>query len=141
MIKNAFRKRYCVYAHLIGTKIIYVGSGSPARAFAENRSARWHRFVKRKRVNVTILAWFDDRYEAYNYEANLIREHRPCCNFENNPDFEKPPRGERIRCVELDMTFDDFGKVLDFFGITVGQLARALSHRTAVKELHFEWVE
>jgi hypothetical protein len=141
MIKDAFSKPYCVYAHFNGTQIIYIGSGPPARAFADKRSIRWHRMTKRKKISVDILAWFDNRFDAYNHEGELIRQHRPCCNYENNPDFQKPRRGDRIRCVELDMVFDDFVKVLTFFNITVGRLARALSYHTPVKDLHFEWVE
>lgn len=78
---DAFNRPFCVYAHKTNEQIIYIGSGPIARAFSTVRSKLWKDAIAGQSVTVVILGWFDERFDAYEYEGQMIDHHRPKCNL------------------------------------------------------------
>lgn len=76
-------KKYCVYAHSCDGDIVYVGSGTPARAFSideKSRTKRWRDAVDGRPVTVTIFSQHDERADAYECEADHILGLQPAGN-------------------------------------------------------------
>ena len=76
------RGLFCVYSHSVGGKVIYVGSGSPSRAFIwKSRNDRWGAIVKGRQVTMRILSWHRHQHGAYLEEQHMIRTLKPSCNL------------------------------------------------------------
>lgn len=78
---------YCVYRHLIGNIIFYVGSGTLPRAFESGparRNEAWNRFVALNGVpcvTVEIVERVRERSVARRLEYDYIRKLRPIANL------------------------------------------------------------
>ena len=75
---------YCVYKHIAGGEVIYVGCGDKHRAFNFNgRSDAWIKATENKKVEVEILARFNinDKQRALELESMLIDSFLPKANL------------------------------------------------------------
>lgn len=79
--------KFCVYAHFIGKKCIYVGKGSWTRAYDfKIRRSRWNTMVLKYGIVPTIkfLRWFSSEQAALDFEKEVIKRWRPICNIAFN---------------------------------------------------------
>tara|TARA_B110000977_G_scaffold184015_1_gene247245 strand:+ start:383 stop:844 length:462 start_codon:yes stop_codon:yes gene_type:complete len=78
-------KKYYVYKHTDKDKAVYIGMGSNGRAWQVNsRSANHSKFlVKCLHENISsikIIKYFNNKSDAYRYEAELISYYKPKYN-------------------------------------------------------------
>lgn len=111
--------KFCVYTHACDGEIIYVGSGTHARAFNLDhacRTKRWVEAVAGRTVTVNILSEHDDRADAYEREADWIYGLQPAANGQGKsqrlsarglklgrPRRKGPRPGAFIWCRTLDV--------------------------------------
>ena len=76
-------RKFCVYAHSVSGKVIYIGMGSHRRALtASCRSKRWVEAVPDgKSFEVSFLSWHNKREHAEKAEREQILRHRPPANL------------------------------------------------------------
>ncbi len=78
-------RRYVVYAHHLDRVLIYIGMGTSTRPNSRSgRNPAWKSIVGARRVDVSIIAEFEDRDEAAERERNEIRRQKPLCNDHYN---------------------------------------------------------
>ena len=107
--------RFCVYGHYTSDtgELFYVGKGTEFRASqfgVTNRNSYWINVKEKHGVKVEILKKNLTEQEAFQYEKELIQQHRPRCNFTDGGDG---PSGA-IRTPEMRKRIGDFrrGKIL-----------------------------
>ncbi len=85
--------RKCVYAHLVGDRIVYVGKGLAQRPYeVRYRPQRWKEAVENKGFTVQILGWFDSDSEALAFEKQKIKEFNPIGNTQSAPHIREARR-------------------------------------------------
>lgn len=140
-IKDAFRHPYCVYTHTMGRHVIYVGAGTLSRAFSQSRTPLWHKLTKGRQITIQIVRWFDTKYDAYQFEAQLIVEHKPAGN-QSAPHYtrhlglgvqlkkNKPVVNRAIQCVETGIVYPTSRDAQHAFGVTQGAISNVLNGRS-----------
>ena len=84
---------YCVYEHYYNNKIIYVGSGTIKRAHRKSfRNEKYEKMCNgdKDKVEVKIVALFNNREDAFEYEEGLTRWY-----FEEKIDISNLQFGKR----------------------------------------------
>ncbi len=100
------RPYWCVYAHFLGERVIYVGCGGPKRPRQVSPSSRnrlWHRFIAdSSKITVVVFRRFRSFLAAEHYERRKIRELKPPANIKDNPEvFGQMLRERRIEKLGL----------------------------------------
>jgi len=81
--------KICVYEHIRGDEVVYVGMGQWNRPFADSRNDNWlEEFRAYGPVQIRILSWFDDEREARAYEAEVIKYRQPRLNIMHNTPLQ-----------------------------------------------------
>lgn len=139
--------KFCVYAHSCDGEIIYVGSGTHARAFNfERRTERWGEAVDGRSIAVTILSEHDDRAEAYEREADYILGLQPVANGQGKnqrlsprglklgrPRRKGPKPGAFIYCRTLDVRCPTLRYAARLVHAPVSSVSRGLYEGRPVK--------
>jgi hypothetical protein len=85
--------KFCVYRHIVGGEVIYVGKGVYDRPFSfGDRTRRWLDAVAGRAILVEIVGWFHDELQALAMEKAEIIRLRPKANvvIQSLPTDPKP---------------------------------------------------
>ncbi len=79
---KVYINKFCVYAHYVDGKCIYVGKGTPARAMDRRRGDLYNETVAENNfeLDVRFLRWFYSLKESLDFERKLIQKLKPKCN-------------------------------------------------------------
>lgn len=84
---NELRKvnKYIVYEHWLDGEVVYVGSGVwyRCRRYTNRRNLEHKKLMQEGKITYKIVAEFDTKEEARQYEAELIRKYKKqgLCRF------------------------------------------------------------
>lgn len=141
---------FCVYAHAVDGEIIYIGSGSHARAFTTNvklRSDPWAKATHQRDIDVIILSEHWTRAEAYEHEWPHIAGLQPKANQNGKtPNLSKrglklgrppkirPKEGAFIYCRSLDVRCPTLEYAASLANCSVAAVSRALDSGQPIGE-------
>ena len=110
--------KFYVYAHVVGTEIIYVGKGRGCRGFDTGRLARGPAYRnalgRSGAIEMRILSWHDTNAEALKAEGAVIREHLPRGNKAARCDRTRAAN-EKAKRAAVDTAFKDKYKDMHLF--------------------------
>lgn len=142
-VKN-IQNLWCVYAHECNDCVIYIGSGTLARAFAvgpQDRTDWWREVVKNQTVKVGIVALYERREAALAAEKMYIERCKPVANIQHCAVPKKRGEVRPVVCIDDNRIFPSVSRAARTYGVSQSAISNVASGRfPSVKGMRFRYL-